>query len=430
MNFSDEELLTQISQRFVDLANQYGEPPLRTRKEIYANPELLHQDFNIYGYGVIDDVLNEVAWEQNEQGLIEELSLYLFQTVDPFVDETFLSEYQRIEKKYPNFTRNEKILATLSNWWNGTNGFGNASFRFVYFQFLVENPHFPIGSEDIEFSYNPIHRHSLRLLANHPELWEILKSFHQPGSYPMVSWDSQKIRFQDTGRPLSQVHKSTKPILTVPHRDIYLNDGVSIDRVQAMLITQDPQAIALGWVLFSHDPEIQRLSSILLHKQSVGFSTITDQRLIDIMAPYWRSPLKGFVIWKQETVHYEGEPTVDRRLEAFEQVPERLRLFSFRAVIGTHIPIGLSQEALIELGYLAEYGWCPEIYLKNKPHNRGTEVNMNVVNRKTTQYMIPRQLTVSEEASLTAIEATYSLETATEYINTLPKIMKEFYGLY
>jgi hypothetical protein len=244
----------------------------------------------------------------------------------------------------------------------------------------------------------------------------------------MISWDSQKVRFFDTGRPLSTSSKATKPTLTNVHRDLYLNDGVPIDRIQAMLIHQDPEAIALGWVLFSHDPLIQQLTSLLLTKKLEGFSTIKNERLIEIMKPYWRGPLGGFVVWKQETVHYEGIPSLDRKLQAFEQTPASLCRFSYRIVIGTHIPIGLTTEMLHQLCYLCENGWCPEIYLRNKPFNRGTKVALNVVNRKTTQYMVPRQPTTFEISSLQSIN--YTSEIIEQSITALPPIIREFYGIY
>lgn len=427
---SEQELLTQISDRFDELYRRYGDGPIRTQKEIDENPRILHDDFHRYGYAVIDDALNDAAFKQNQQSIIQELSLHLFNVPNPFENLTFKEEYGRIEKKYPNLTDEEKILATLTCWWNSSNGFGNSSFRFLYLQFLANNPLIQIGETDIEFSRNPWHRHSLRLLYNHPKLWNILKSFHPEASQPMVSWDSQKVRFQDTGRPLSKINKSTQPTLTVPHRDIYLNDGILIDRVQAMLISQSPNAISLGWVLFSHDSVIQKLSSMLLNKKPDGFSTVTHQGLIDIMNKYWRAPLRGFVLWKQETVHYEGEPDVNRKLKEFKQTPQNLPLFSFRVAIGSHVPINLSQTERIQLAYLAEAGWCPEIYLKNKPHNKGTNVNYNVVNRKSTQYMVPRQLTPSEEQSLKSVTEDYSTGSYATYIAGLPGLMKEFYGVY
>ena len=294
----------------------------------------------------------------------------------------------------------------------------------------------------------------------HPELWTILKSFHRPEDHPMISWDSQKIRFMDTGRPLSKISKATKPNLTQPHRDVYVSDGVLIDRIQAMIIHQDPDAIALGFVLFSHDSEIQRLTSLLLTKKMEGFSTIKNERLIEIIKPYWRSPLKGFVVWKQETVHFEGIPNTkverseikrsgtersgtersgterseiersgtERKLLAFDQTPATLCRFSYRIVIGTHVPIGLTREMLTQLAYLSEQGWCPEIYLKNKPNNRGTNVAKNVVNRKTTQYMISREITPPETISLQNIN--YTAEAIDRSITELSPIIREFYGIY
>lgn len=425
---SDDEILQTIESRFIELYQLHGEPPTRTIEKVYQDPQIIHEDFNKYGYGVINDAIREDIFRENQNNLIKELSLQIFQTSDPFDHPDFNIEYKRIDKKYPTFTNEEKVLATLTCWWNSSYGFGNSSFRFIYYQFLEKNPQFKIGEESIEFSRNPIHRHILSLMKEHPKLWSILKTFHN--EQPMISWDSQKVRFQDVGRPLSKKYKSTKPVLTVPHRDVYLNDGVLIDRKQAMLIKQDTNAIALGWVLFSHDDVIQKLSSLLLNKRLDGFSTINNERLINIMNRYWRAPLTGFIVWRQETVHYEGVPNSDRSLSSLSQPLENLSLFSFRIVMGTHEPIGLTEEMRKQLAFLAENGWCPEIYIRNRPHNKGTMVNLNVVNRKTTQFNISRKLTSVERESLDSLVDTYTKEYIEEFVNGLPKIIKEFYGLY
>jgi hypothetical protein len=424
---SENSLLQQIQARFEELYRIHGELPLRSLADVIAHPNLIKEDFETYGFGVIQDALRMEPFERNQRNLIRELSLFIFNTEDPFKNADFVIDYERIRKKYPRLSELDQQLASLSSWWNSTTGFGNASFRFIYFQFLNENPRFQIGSEDIEFSHNPIHRWSLRLMEEHPELWTILKSFHRPEEHPMISYDSQKIRFFDMGRPLSKISKATKPLLTVPHRDVYMNDGVVINRVQAMLIHQDPNAISLGWILFSHDPIIQQLTSLLLTKKIEGFSTIKNERLIEIMKSYWRAPA-GFVVWNQETIHYEGIPSSDRKLQAFEQTPVSLCRFSYRIAIGTHIPIRLTTESLYQLAYLCENGFCPEIYLKNKPNNRGTNVALNVVNRKTTQYMVPRAKTFAEIASLQNIN--YTPETINQTITALPPIIREFYGIY
>lgn len=424
-NMTEEELLLRIENRFKELYSIHGEVPERNLEEIDQN--LIREDFNKYGFVVVKNIPREIFIE-NELNLIEELSLFIFGTKDIFNNSSFLSEYNRIIKKYPDFSDNEKILATLSMWWNSETGFGNPSFRFIFFQYLQENPKFKIGDELVEFSRNPIHRHSIRMLSKVPQLWNLLKSFHSSGSRPMISWDSQKVRFQDTGKPLSKDRKSTKPQLTIPHRDVYKNEGITIDRIQAMLISQNPGAISLGYVLFSHDPEIQRLGALLMKKEEIYFSSINNDKFIDILNKYWRAP-EGFIIWKQETVHYEAEPTPNGKFSKFEQSPKNLRLFSFRIVIGTQIPINLDEISLYELAYLAETGWCPEIY-NNKTFNRKTKVHVNVVDRKSTRYLHPRNLTEYENISLEYIRQHYTQEEIIGYIRGLPKIIQEMYGIY
>ena len=423
------KLLERIQERFQELFETHGMPPCRTKAEVTRDPQLIHQDFQTYGFANVVDWMDKDVFVENQRGLIRELSIQLFGIPDPSGESLYRAELERISAKYPDFTFEEKSLASLTSWWNAKNGFGNCNFRFIYFQFLAQSPRFPISGEDVEFSYNPIHRLTLRLIARHPEIWNLLKSFH-PTGLPMVSWDSQKVRFQDVGKPLSKISKSTTPTLTVPHRDIYKHGGYPIERIQAMLISQNSRAISLGWVAHSSDPLIQELISAFLGKPVGGYSTVDHPALVSILNKYWYAP-QGFVIWKQETIHYEAVPDpVNRSFVSFQHSPDILSLFSFRLVIGTQIPLHLDRDALTQLAYLAEHGWCPEMYSRSKPHNKSTKVFPNIVNTKSTQYMIPRQPSSHEQSLIEKLQHSYSLTECQDHLNQLPLIIKEMYGIY
>ena len=136
MAHSENSLLQQIQARFEELYAQHGEVPLRALADVVSNPNILKEDFNTYGFGVIQDALKPDAFERNQIALIRELSLFIFNTENPFENEDFVADHQRIVKKYSNLSESDQIIGTLSGWWNSSSGFGNSSFRFIYSQFF------------------------------------------------------------------------------------------------------------------------------------------------------------------------------------------------------------------------------------------------------------------------------------------------------
>jgi hypothetical protein len=74
-------------------------------------------------------------------------------------------------------------------------------------------------------------------------MWHILKEFYPKSQKIMMSWDSQKIRFFDTGRGKIPNKPPCKPAMTIRHHDIYEYGGDPLDRIQAMLMMQHQTAI-------------------------------------------------------------------------------------------------------------------------------------------------------------------------------------------
>merc|ERR1712137_860027 len=111
-------------------------------------------------------------------------------------------------------------------------------------------------------------------------------------------------------------------------------------------------------------------------------------------------PKYARVIWKSGTIHFEGEASSRtfppessfagaHSCNGLNDLSNSQRL---RFVIGPHVPT-LAQDSLIRLGIAAERGLCPAIYGKA---NKNTYVHLNIVNRKTTQYKVPRSITKEE----------------------------------
>jgi len=411
-----QKLLAEISAAFEDAYQEYGEPQARTLAE--ASPEQIQQDLEMWGLAIIKDPISIDNWNSYFQLIACELSEHLFGCDDPFLNEEYNQEFAKVEEKAPHDSTEIQMLRAFGKWWNSSNGFGNSNFRFLYFQYQADPPTFKVGEETIVFSRNPFHRWGLRLLAAEPKLWEILKSFH-PKNKAMVSWDSVKVRVNHP--------QATKSALTKRHRDVYNYDGHPIDRKQAMLINQEPNAISLGWVIFSHLPNIQKLLTKYFGKKPDKFSSVEDPELNKIIDKYWRGIGGGFVVWEQLVIHYEAQPTqpLDHitKFKSFSQPKSTADLISIRVVIGTHQPHQLDQEELQQLAYLAEKGYCPAIY--NNP-NRGTTVSVNTVNKKSTQWRKERTPTALEEKELQEAKENYS-ECRYPAIN---KIYKEMYGIY
>lgn len=442
-------ILVEIERTFDELYATYGEPLPHTLSSISTAE--CQADLETYGLYLVGDTFRPELYRFNLLNLSRELYTIIFDVAFPldvtlehliaYPNPEFQAEFTRISTKYRGvFTElGEFVLAALTSFWNSSHGFGNSNFRFIYRAFVDTNPQFAIDGIEtaIEFNSNPIHRVDLRLLAYYPQLWELLKSLYPEGR-PMVSWDSQKVRFQDTGKlngvGLSKISKATAPTMTARHHDIYTYGGTEMDRVQAMLISQHPNAVALGYVLFSNHPRIRTLLQAYFGREKPNFGSVEDADLNPILDKYWRAPLNGFIIWSQPTIHYEGlalniPSTHLRRYGGSKATPESLRCFSFRAVIGTHTPIELSPRALKQLCFLSEQGWLPEIY-KHKKHNAGTPIQKNLVNSKSTQYFKARTMTTTEDASLTLIRPYYTPESIDIFVESLPPIIREMYGLY
>lgn len=444
------DLLQRISDRFEELYRAYGEPPVEVFDEFpqLALESNIENDLSVYGvhFTSFEEGSSRYKrlYETNLRAVIRVMHMFIYETADETHESTSALSTCRKNLVDLQLTEDELKFAALCSCWNSKSGFGNSSFRFLYGQFTDKDtsPKFTIAGESVEFSYNPFHKIDLELLLTLPEVWNSLKKVYDT-SNPMVSWDSQKARF---------FHKSfsknaTHPTLTNRHRDVYLkSDGTELDRKQAMLILERPvpqtTPISLGYVLFSNDGVIRSLLEKYFGKpEGSRFSSIEDEQLNPIFDRWWRSLKTGLVVWDQSTIHYEGIPEdmltekhIRRLVTGLNGNPlpeatetkgklhqQHLPEFSFRAVIGTHTPQGLTRDDLINLASLSQQGWCPEIYTKNRPHNKGSTVDKNVVNHKTTQFVVPRKLKEMEKAHPSISQ---------NAVDSLPKMYKEFYGIY
>jgi hypothetical protein len=442
-------LINKINSRFEKLYSKYGEPPSFT---IGDSHEEIKKSFNRYGAVFVDYYSEELYTQTLLRDCIEmyqvifgplgekskgfssspDFKIEEFKSLD---NKRFIDELAHIRQKYSKIFKfeGEFVIATLCSFWKPEYGFGNCNFRFFYLQFLEKDYKFPIDdiSKPIEFSYNPIHRHDIRLIEQVPELWGIMRGMYPSPAEVMMSWDSQKIRFYDTGRSGPE-KKPGKPDMTPRHHDIYEYGGKELDRLQAMLLFQHPKAISLGYVIFSNDRKIRKYIKLLVGEKKL-FGRVDHPLLNPILDKWWRTINNGFVMWKQETIHYEGIPNFSnnfiKSLDISAKIINHLSYIAIRAVIGVHTPKNLSRKALYQIAFLSEYGLLPEIY-KNKKNNKGTPVETNLVNSKGTQYLVPRKLLQIEKDILSRLSNEYTDSYIKKYIDGLPKIVREMYGIY
>lgn len=443
----NERLLHKINSRFEELYETYGEPPenfFSESQQISLGVDI-QSDLSIYGIHFTSfkegSQRQKRLYQDNLHEINKAMHLFIYETSEPTEDSEAALASVRKTFSSSDFDENELRLAGLCSRWNSTSGFGNSSFRFLYGQFTdAESPKYVIAGEPVEFSYNPFHKINLDLLASLPEVWTSLKEVYTETN-PMVSWDSQKVRFWD-----KSFKNATLPTLTKRHRDIYAKgDGTELDRKQAMIIFERPKPkttpVSLGFVLFSNDRLIRKYIAMYFGKEGKGFSSVEDEKLNVVLDKWWRTLKNGLVVWDQSTIHYEGvpqdiasqpylrklatdvfgDPLPEATLSKGVLYHQHLSEPSFRAVVGTHTPHKLTQEDLVSLASLAIQDRCPEIYTKNRSHNKGSIVDSNVVNHKSTQFMRPRPLK--------KMERTIPIVDHSK-VEALPGIYKEFYGIY
>ena len=404
----------------------YPHNPEITLKQATENLALVKQVIQVYGFVVISDVYTEEDMIYNYQAVIRELSLYLFQIENPHQNPVFETEYQRISTKYPNLLPVQKELATLTLWWNSSSGFGNSSFRFLFHQYVEESQatKFNITGQEVYFSWNPYHRIALRVMTRYPDIWNILKSLHS-GEEVMLSWDSQKVRFHETGRGQTKNKDlvATKPTLTERHRDLYGD----IDRTQAMFIRDHPDAVHLGFVRYTNQPHIKALIEQYMGTGRNGFSKIgAKPELEAILDQYWYAVKNGFVIWSTDTFHYEGVTDPNYRW-LHDNIAAHLSFFSNRLATGVHVVYNLSLEQRLQLAVCSEYGFQPEIYGNR---NKGSMIDKNIVDRKSTQFKVARQKHNYEINNEQLCRQVLTDGSGVKYIYSLHPMYREMYGIY
>jgi hypothetical protein len=304
-------------------------------------------------------------------------------------------------------------------------GSGNASFAYLNKQYtnLEETPTTTIGGERVYMTINTVYsKVNLPLLLDNKHTTAVLLALtHVNG---MVSWDSAKYANNPNPKP----NDMTKQDLTKFHFDLYGEQGVG-RRIQAIIVRED--AVKLGYVPYTHRPEVQHLIAKILKKSNMysrnGFISTNESYLTEILQKHMIAPdTNSLVTWTETVIHAEATFDTVNPLGycSFLSRKDQPNSERYRFVVGVHQPVGLDQNDLLELGRLSEHGLIPDFYFKN---NSKTKVWDNIKNGKTTQYKRPRDITVEELAFMT--NSINDRQDTMEVLKSLHPLKKHLYGV-
>lgn len=293
----------------------------------------------------------------------------------------------------PPGTKKPQTLEGWNSLRNGKNGFGNVSFAYMNKQFtdVKDTPFSLLNDEKVFLTHNTMWSQvNLELLLENPHTASVLLALtHVDG---MVSVDSVKYASNPRPKPKNM----TKQQLTVPHVDIYSG---AIERIQALVVVEEK--VKLGFVVGTHllkDELSQVLGNKSLMTEQGYIGMQSNEALKQALKEGWLSaPSRSLVIWKSGVVHFEATSKPSAKgmkpfvFADWNDQPNQTRL---RFAVGVHKPLNLSRQDLTCLAILGERGLIPDMYRGINAH---TKLYPNMVNRKSTQYLVARKIEGKEK---------------------------------
>lgn len=257
------------------------------------------------------------------------------------------------------------------------------------------------------------------------KLKDILLGVTHPTKKTMISWDSCKV---------STFGKAGVNLLTKSHLDWYHN---SRERYQVILNPVEGMN-KLFYCPHTNNQQVQQLLIKITGKKNLytkdGFVALDDQ-LVDVIRPFCVAPeANSLAFWKAGVIHgefrSENKSNKDHlyhptTLDYSKALKDQLTV---RMVIGNHIPIGLSSEALEELIIMAKYGFIPHRYL----HGNHQEVVDNKMHKGKTLYKKYRFIAQSEKTDFQKVEFILQDKTRkkiNQELQTIPQSILDLVGL-
>jgi hypothetical protein len=195
--------------------------------------------------------------------------------------------------------------------------------------------------------------------------------------------------------------------LTKPHVDLYGTSETRIQRVQALAVGPGEGTVRLCYARFSHLPSIRKLICKVVGKegfyQQTGFCGIPEKSregllecLVKAQVLHAGEPGE-LIIWKSGVIHVEMQKVQTGKNTHRLVYKNDKKTKTERYVVGTQQPYNLSDQQLLEIGYMAEQGFLFHAY---NNLNRDNAAGENSVHLKTTQWKKPRKIPQSEKERL------------------------------
>lgn len=256
------------------------------------------------------------------------------------------------------------------------------------------------SKELVYFTHCPVYYDvNLEVLSQKPILAKTIIEITHPNATtkPIFSWDSAKV---------ANFSKSNINSLTKSHIDWYDNLR---QRYQIMLSVYEGRN-KLFYCPHTLHQDVQKLIKEITGDKNIyvkyGFYPLPDD-IIEVLKPFYLAPEEGsLAFWKSGIVHgefvSEVKPyqkttlkTIDQQLYHPDKKIEKpiSNQLVFRMVVGTHLPIGLTDEAKKELAVLAKHGFIPHRYL----HGNHKGIVDNKMHKGKTLYKRNRQPTQGEK---------------------------------
>lgn len=205
--------------------------------------------------------------------------------------------------------------------------------------------------------------------------------------------------------------KLFRGVLTKPHVDLYGTSETRIQRVQALAVGPGEGTVRLCYARFSHLPRIQELICKVIGKEGfykqTGFCGIPEKAregllecLVKAQVLHAGGPGE-LIIWKSGVIHVEMQ-VGNKDGSGGLMYKNDKKTKTERYVVGTQQPYNLSQQQLLEIGYMAEQGFLFHSY---NNLNRDNAAGENSVHLKTTQWKKPRKIPQSEKDRLDAAKS-------------------------
>ena len=189
--------------------------------------------------------------------------------------------------------------------------------------------------------------------------------------------------------------------LTVAHVDIYGSEKHDINRYQGMAFGLDEGHVRLCFLQYSNHPEVMALINKIAERDiyaNKGFSKLPLDIVPDIVECFdqvgcivFGKP-RDVIMWSSGIIHLEMHGTAgdDVLLKKTMTTPTTTE----RYAIGTHTPVGLTQQDLREIGYMAHKG----VFFHPYASVQSEVVLANSVHRKSTMWTTPRPVVPIELA--------------------------------